>query len=104
MLLLSRFRQCISDNISLRKKDSKDELFRLLDFTKLTSTPDRFENIRTTSKSYQVETAKLKLLKITSTGVIDYSWWRKAAKEDLQIPCIDASLVCLLYTSDAADD
>ena len=91
--LLSRFRQCLSDNISLRKKDSKDELFRLLHFTKLTSTPDRFQNISNTSKSYQVKTAKLKLLKITSSGVIDYSWWRKAGKEELQIPCTDASLV-----------
>ena len=54
-VLIARFKQSLSDSISVRKKDCRDVLFRSLNYIKLTSTPERYDDNSNITKEVQIE-------------------------------------------------
>ena len=85
--MISRVKQSLSDMISNRKRQVRDELFQSLKYFSLKSSHDRRRETPLFDKSLEIETAKQKLLRHVSQGdsqtephvssfTLDYSTWR----------------------------
>jgi len=83
-VMLANMRQKISDSISGRKRNSRDELFQQLHYFSLKSAHDKRRESPLFSKVEEIRRAKKNLLKIVD-GEVDYSWWRTANITELSV-------------------
>jgi len=78
-----RVRQCLTDNLSIRKRDAKDSFLSALKYYRLLTIQDKNNDYLTDSKETEISIIQSKLLKENSMGIVDFGWWRRAPLQEL---------------------
>ena len=83
-VLHGRVRQCLTDSMSIRKRDAKDSFLSELKYYRLLTTQDKSYDYLTDSKETEISLIQSKLLKENSMGIVDFGWWRRAPLQELR--------------------